>query len=249
MILERESFVCYASWLSTARKIYKDRDDLARFCLGLMELGLFGIVPEDDDSPERVAYEIARKQIEANNKKYLNGKKGGAPEGNQNAGKQPKNNQKTTKGQPKNKQKATEKQPNDNVNDNENVNVNDEEEEKPPSSGISIMLSDGNFYTVSTEKIAEYRKVFNHVDVDYQLKAIALVAKNQPDKRRPEARIDQFILNWLIKAEEQAVRDEKAAGKPQGRKNEFHNFQQHDYDFAAIEKALFDHDRDEMKRG
>jgi len=53
-------------------------------------------------------------QLEANNKRYENGKKGGAPKGNQNA-------KKTTKKQPKNNQK----QPNVNVNVNVNDNVND----------------------------------------------------------------------------------------------------------------------------
>ena len=73
-----------------------------------------------------MAMELIKPQLEANNQKYINGLKGGAPKGNQNAKKekeQPKNNQKTTEEQPKNNQK----QPNDNVNENDNEN---EEEKK-----------------------------------------------------------------------------------------------------------------------
>ena len=71
-----------------------------------------------------MAMELIKPQLEANNQKYINGLKGGAPKGNQNAKKgkeQPKNNQETTEEQPKNNQK----QPNENV--NENVNVNEKE--------------------------------------------------------------------------------------------------------------------------
>ena len=59
---------------------------------------------------EKVLWTLIRPQLEANNKRFENGCKGGAPIGNQNARKQPKNNQ---------------KQPNVNENVNENENVND----------------------------------------------------------------------------------------------------------------------------
>lgn len=63
----------------------------------------------------KAIFALIKPQLEANDKRYENGKKGGAPIGNSNAKKQPK----TTKKQPKNNQK----QPN--VNENENVNVNE----------------------------------------------------------------------------------------------------------------------------
>lgn len=53
-------------------------------------------------------FTLIKPQLDANNKRYLNSKKGGAPKGNKNA----KNNLKTTEGQP-------------NVNDNVNDNVNE----------------------------------------------------------------------------------------------------------------------------
>ena len=71
----------------------------------------------------KLFWKAAKPLIDANNKNYINGCKGGAPAGNQNAKKQPKNNPKSTEKQPK----STQKQGNVNVNDNVNVNANDNE--------------------------------------------------------------------------------------------------------------------------
>lgn len=61
------------------------------------------------------------------------------------------------------------------------------------------------------------------------------------------------ILNQSIEHCWQTVyplKDEKGSttGKPGGKKNDFHNFKQHDYDWDAIEKALFDQDREDVER-
>ena len=61
------------------------------------------------------------------------------------------------------------------------------------------------------------------------------------------------ILNQSIEHCWQTVyplKDEKGSttGKPGGKKNDFHNFKQHDYDFDAIEKALFEQDRKDVER-
>ena len=240
---ERESFVVYGSWFKTARKIYKDRDELARFALAIIELGIDGIVPPDDDSPERVAYEIAAKQIEANARRRENGKKGGAPAGNKNAKKegaeettekQPKNNLKTSKG-------STEKKANVNVNDNLNVNDNENIKGAVSTAEEKIRLSSGQYWTITPEKIQQYKAVFPRVDVDHEIAVMALTAEEQPDKRRAETRIEQFIVNWLRNADEKAVEQDKTtkekaeAGK---KKNAFHNFDEHEYDFDEIDRML-----------
>ena len=120
--MERDSFVFYSSFLKAIRAI-KKRDIQAELALAIIEYGITGETAECGEMVS-MAMELIKPQLEANNQKYINGLKGGAPKGNQNAKKekeQPKNNQKTTEEQPKNNQK----QPNENVNDN--VNVNEEE--------------------------------------------------------------------------------------------------------------------------
>ena len=122
--MERDSFVFYSSFLKAIRAI-KKRDIQAELALAIIEYGITGETTECGEMVS-MAMELIKPQLEANNQKYINGLKGGAPKGNQNAKKekeQPKNNQKTTEEQPKNNQK----QPNDNVNENDNEN---EEEKK-----------------------------------------------------------------------------------------------------------------------
>ena len=116
--MERDSFVFYSSFLKAIRAI-KKRDIQAELALAIIEYGITGETAECGEMVS-MAMELIKPQLEANNQKYINGLKGGAPKGNQNAKKeQPKNNQE----QPKNNQE----QPNENVNENDNVN---EEEKK-----------------------------------------------------------------------------------------------------------------------
>lgn len=118
--MERDSFVFYSSFLKAIRAI-KKRDIQAELALAIIEYGITGETAECGEMVS-MAMELIKPQLEANNQKYINGLKGGAPKGNQNAKKekeQPKNNQKTTKN--------NQKQPNENDNVNDNVN---EEEKK-----------------------------------------------------------------------------------------------------------------------
>ena len=109
----RESFIFYRSFYESIKELdpldqvqiynaifeyefYKKNNELKGVCKSIFTL----IIP----------------QLIANDKRYENGKKGGAPKGNQNAKKQPKNNLETTEKQPN---------VNVNVNVNENDNVND----------------------------------------------------------------------------------------------------------------------------
>ena len=109
--MERDSFVFYSSFLKAIRTI-KKRDIQAELALAIIEYGITGETAECGEMVS-MAMELIKPQLEANNQKYINGLKGGAPKGNQNAKKE--------KEQPKNNQK----QPNDNVNENDN-----EEEKK-----------------------------------------------------------------------------------------------------------------------
>ena len=111
--MERETFIFYRSFRDAFRAL--DKDVRLRMYEAVINYGLDLIEPHFEGI-EKVLWTLVRPQLEANNKRFENGCKGGAPIGNQNARKQPKDNRETTKKQPRNNQK----QPNNNNNNNEN---------------------------------------------------------------------------------------------------------------------------------
>ena len=116
--MERETFIFYRSFRDAFNAL--DKDVRLRMYEAVINYGL-DLVEPHFEGIEKVLWTLIRPQLEANNKRFENGCKGGAPMGNQNARKQPKNNRETTQKQPRNNQK----QPNNNNNNNNNNNVND----------------------------------------------------------------------------------------------------------------------------
>ena len=128
-----DSFVFYKSFYVAIKEF--DNDTIAEFFKLVCQYALDGEIIETNNKVAKALFQMTIPQIEANRKRRENGKKGGAPTGNNNAKKttekQPKNNQK----QPKVNFKNNQKQPNVNVNDNgyntpTNVVVYNQEEKK-----------------------------------------------------------------------------------------------------------------------
>lgn len=108
----RESFIFYKSFYNSIKEL--DPKDQVQIYNAIFEYQFENKEIELQGVCKSI-FTLIIPQLEANNKRYENGKKGGAPKGNQNA----------TKKQPKINQKTTKKQPNENVNDNVNVNDNE----------------------------------------------------------------------------------------------------------------------------
>lgn len=126
----RDSFIFYKSFRDALQEVSEDvrlqiYDAIVDYSLGITDKIEFrGIA--------KIAWLLIKPQLDANIKRYINGRKGGAPKGNQNARKKPlKNEQKLSEKQPTVNLKTTEKQPNKNV--NVNVNVNEKENVKEKS--------------------------------------------------------------------------------------------------------------------
>lgn len=118
---KRETFIFYRSFSEALAE-----------CDDAIQLTMYRAIVAyalDDVQPQftgiaSILWKLIEPQLRANIKRWENGCKGGAPKGNLNAKKQPKNNLKTTEIQPKNNQETTEKQPNKNINKNININEN-----------------------------------------------------------------------------------------------------------------------------
>lgn len=129
--MKRESFVFYRSFRDAFNAL--DKDVRLRMYEAVIDYGLDLIEPHFEGI-EKVLWTLIRPQLEANNKRFENGCKGGNPnfkkgqpnpyylKGEKNKKNNIKDNQKITKRQPKDNQKITERLPNVNENVNENVN-------------------------------------------------------------------------------------------------------------------------------
>lgn len=113
-----DSFIFYASFFEAIKKLPESNQ--LELYNAIFEYGLNGIEPQLEGVNDAI-FDLIRPQLKANRTRYENGCKGGAPVGNSNARRQPKNNQDTTEGEREKQPKNNQKQPNN----NENVNVNE----------------------------------------------------------------------------------------------------------------------------
>lgn len=117
--MERDNFVFYRSYWEQAKEM--NSKDRLKFFEAICELALDGNEMELKGSP-KIAFIGVKPQITANNKKYVNGIKGGV-HGNK-GGRPKKTNVGDTSKNPCGVNKET-PNVNDNVNENDNDNVND----------------------------------------------------------------------------------------------------------------------------
>ena len=123
--------IIYASWLDAIEPLPDAVQKESLFAI--VKYGLRGETMQGLGTTAKAIFTLVKPQIDANNARYENGCKGGAPK----RGAEPNNNQSVTKAEPNNNQSVTKAEPNnnqsvtynDNVydNDNENENVNDKE--------------------------------------------------------------------------------------------------------------------------
>ena len=131
--MERDSFVFYRSWLKSIQRLSIERQNgMIRLAV---DYGLDGITPSEDDLDpmSEMFLSLIMPQVDANNKKFLNGHKGGAPKGSRNNPNGRRGtNQELTKNKPTSNQEQTEnkRNVNDNVNVNENVDIKKENKTK-----------------------------------------------------------------------------------------------------------------------
>lgn len=108
--MERESFVFYRSFYEGIKEL--PRDIQGEVLTAIMEYGLNGVTTENQKQITKAMFALIKPQLDANNQKFENGKKGGRPKADC--------NQTETETKPKQNQNKTKPKPNVNVNDNVN---------------------------------------------------------------------------------------------------------------------------------
>jgi hypothetical protein len=204
----RESFVFYRSFAEALR----DLDEITRVhCYdAITKYALDGETTELSGI-ESAVFKLIKPQIDANNKRFENGMKGGAPKGNKNnsTGKNQYSDKRTTKGQPKDNQRTTEPQPNVNVNVNVNDNVNVKGNVK------EVKTAYGEYAHVKLTK-TEYQKMISDFGQDKTDKAIKFFDEYIEDKGYKSKSHNLAMRRWVFKAVEE---QEQKQGVTNGRRN------------------------------
>ena len=133
--MDRDSFIFYKSFAKALGKL--PDAEYTVLMRAIMAYAFEGTEPELDGICDAM-WELIRPQLDANNARYENGKKGGRPsykneEPNHNQTEtkpKPNDNQTITKQEPNHNQTETKPKPNENENVNVNENVNEKEEVK-----------------------------------------------------------------------------------------------------------------------
>lgn len=167
--MKRESFVFYESFLDAAEVL--DEENQLIFIKAVAKYGIYGEMEDDLPAVVKAMMTLVIPQLEANNERYTNGKKGGRPKKNQWL------SDKKTNGYETEKPNVNDND-NDNVNDNENADVNVNENaneqdskiekfrEEVRGSAIKVMnacyslgIDRGQFVDIADKVLCEWKAV------------------------------------------------------------------------------------------
>lgn len=238
----RDGFIFYRSF-AEAVGCLSDSERLAVLD-AILAYGLDG-----EDNSEGVAaamMKLIKPQIDANNKRYENGQKGGRgtkPEPNPNQAdtkQEPNPNQAETKAEPKEKEKDKEKEKVKEKAFTQPLTgfVNEDSSERsasPPADCEAIPLNDGTEWRPTVEELAEYVRLYPGVDVRQQLAKMRGWCLGNETKRKTKRGVKAFVTTWLSKEQD---RGKAPPGKTSVRPNGFTDFKQRDHDYEGIGRAL-----------
>lgn len=128
----RNSFVFYGSWWEAIKNL--PRDVQGDVLTAIIEYGLYGETTEQLKPIAKAMLAMVKAQIDVNNQRFENGKKGGRKKVN--------DNQNKTKQKPKSNQTETKDEPNVYVNDNVNESPNGDKESAILSEILEKSLED-----------------------------------------------------------------------------------------------------------
>ena len=214
--MERESFVFYRSFYEGIKEL--PRDIQGEVLTAIMEYGLNGATTENQKPITKAMFALIKPQIDANNQRFDNGKRGGRPKADCNQTEtetKPNHNQTITKLKPNHNQTETKSEPN--VNDNVNVNDNDDKDASAITDEKKYYSSDNGVIKSISELKHDYLNdenlcnaiIKNLKIVDKNMLSERLDAFNQhlelQGERLKEVRdYRSHFKNWLKKRQEVA---------------------------------------------
>lgn len=208
----RTSFVFYGSWWEAIKNL--PRDVQGDVLTAIIEYGLSGETTEQLKPIAKAMLAMVKPQIDANNVKFENGKKGGRPKGEN----EPKANQEETKKKPNNNQSRTKSKPNVYVNVNDNDNLKEtslsrsKEKEEDFGKDVDKPLTELREELLSNQTWIETLSMNNHIDENesrFYIEAYIRKLQNEGISRKSVSDAQKHFANWL-RIELKRARDEQS---------------------------------------
>ena len=208
----RDGIVFYRSFYNAIKEL--SDAELAKCFKAIMEYGLDGKEPETSGI-EKTIYCLVKPQIDANNKRYQNGTKGGRPKTEP----EPGDNQTVTKEKPNDNQTVTKPEPKE----KEKVKEKDKESKgavrfAPPT------LEDVREYCLEQEYSIDSERF-----IDFYTAKDWMIGKNKMRDWKAAVR------NWArTQRQELTANGSRRQESTAKSKNRFHNLEEHCYDYDKI---------------
>lgn len=189
----RDSLVFYRSFAEAAK--YLPDEERLQFFDSLVAYALDGVEPELVGSAAGM-FLLVRPQIDANNRKYENGKKGGRPT-NESIGDTENLNE--TKPKPNHNQTITKTEPNVNVNVNANVNANDKENAPTKvdvwllSQNVLTYLNEQAGTTYKTDDVNSVRLITGLLQKGYTEEQMKTVIEKKVGSWLGDPKVEQYL--------------------------------------------------------
>jgi len=217
----RDSMVLYRSFIDSIVKLETqfDAETALKLFKAVAYYGVDGVVDEDMDPLIDLLFTNIKPQIDANTKRFTDGKKGGRPKKTTgNTDTKPKVSDKKTTGYESKKplviddknHRLSDKKPNVNVNDNVNVNVNLNENKNEDIEKTSLSFSYDKIENPELLKLEEYEKKasvivslyfddLNFEPEDFMVYSEEQIKKADIDISFPMKRLNRAFLTYIYK--------------------------------------------------
>ncbi len=210
--MERDSFIFYRSFYESIKEI--PGEEQLNVYKAITEYALDGIEPKTNGISKAI-FTLVKPQIDANTKRYENGKRGG---------RKPKQNQTETKTKPN-------VNDNDNVNVNDNGNVNENENNNASDSCVDGLQKVIDFYNENIGLITPYGiEILEDYSKDMQNDLIIYAMQISVEANKKTIQYIKAILNNWSKAGIKTLMQAKEEHQKGKTKKTKCNYNQREYD-------------------
>lgn len=199
----RDGFIFYGSFFEALQEL--DPEDRLAAYDAICSYALTGVEPEGSGTIKAV-FKLVRPQIDANNKRRENGKRGADATNEQEGGNMSATSRQQVgtgaakeKEKEKVKEKVKEKEKEKEESKREIIITSCPEPSSEPADVEAIILNDGSEWLPSTADMTEYYRCYPAVDVRQEFANMRGWCLGNPTKRKTRSGVRRFVAAWLAK--------------------------------------------------